>query len=138
MPDEQFIDTNVLVRPIAAGSADHGARAQRFLRSVAQGSEIVELLEAILVEAVNVLSSPAVYGLPRGTIRDYLSNVIAFPGMQIPHKASCIRALELWAATRIDFPDALLVAHMERTGATTIVSFDRDFDRILGITRREP
>ncbi|HZQ38454.1 MAG TPA: PIN domain-containing protein [Dehalococcoidia bacterium] len=138
MPDDQFIDTNIIVRPIAAGSADHGARAQRFLRHLARGTEAVELLEAILVEAVNVLSSPAVYGLPRGTIRDYLSNVIAFPGVQIPHKASCIRALELWAASRLDFPDALLIAHMERTGASTVVSFDRDFDRIPGITRREP
>jgi len=57
---------------------------------------------------------------------------------KIPHKASCIRALELWAASRLDFPDALLIAHMEHTGASTVVSFDRDFDRIPGITRREP
>src|SRR5579871_1471553 len=136
--DEQFIDTNVIVRPIAAGTADQGARAQQFLGRLQQGMESVELLEAILVESVNVLSSPVLYALPRSTISAYLSDFIAFPGVQIPHKASCIRALELWAAMRIDFPDALLVAHMERTGATTVVSFDRDFDRIPGISRREP
>ena len=138
MPDEQFIDTNVIVRPIAAGTADQGARAQGFLRRLQRGTESVELLEAILVESVNVLSSPLLYGLPRTMISAYLRDFVAFPGVQIPHKASCIRALELWAATRIDFPDALLVAHMERTGAAAVVSFDRDFDRILGVTRREP
>lgn len=136
--DKQFIDTNVIVRPIASGSADQGAKAQRFLRRLEQGIESAELIEAILVESVNVLSSPALYGLPRGTVSTYLIDFIAFPGVQIPHKASCIRALELWAATRLDFPDALLVAHMERTGAAAVVSFDRDFDHIPGITRREP
>jgi predicted nucleic-acid-binding protein len=136
--DNQFIDTNIIVRPIAAGTADQGARAQQFLRQLQRGTESVELLEAILVESVNVLSSPALYALPRSTVSAYLSDFIAFPGVQIPHKTSCIRALELWAATRIDFPDALLVAHMERTGTPTVVSFDRDFGRIPGITRREP
>ena len=48
------------------------------------------------------------------------------------------RALDLYATSRIDFEDALAVAHMERLGITEILSYDAHFDRIEGIERREP
>jgi predicted nucleic acid-binding protein len=34
--------------------------------------------------------------------------------------------------------DALIVAHMQRDKSSVVLSFDRDFDRIPQITRREP
>ena len=51
---------------------------------------------------------------------------------------SILRARDIYATVNIDFVDALMVAHMEREGIQSIVSFDRDFDKIRTITRREP
>jgi predicted nucleic acid-binding protein len=48
-----------------------------------------------------------------------------------------LRALDLYATTRLDVGDALLIAAMEE-GAVDLHSYDRHFDRIPGITRREP
>jgi predicted nucleic acid-binding protein len=64
--------------------------------------------------------------------------VLLLDGLRIEHKRTYFRALDLYAATNVDFGDALSVAHMERLGITRIVSFDRDFDRLPGIERVEP
>ena len=38
----------------------------------------------------------------------------------------------------VRFVDALTAAQVRRLPDATVVSFDRDFDRIEGLTRREP
>ncbi|MBA2276134.1 MAG: hypothetical protein H0W06_00090 [Chloroflexia bacterium] len=48
------------------------------------------------------------------------------------------RALDLYAETNIDFVDALNVAHIERAGWDSLVSFDQHYDRIPWVLRREP
>ncbi|MBI4499521.1 MAG: PIN domain-containing protein [Chloroflexi bacterium] len=95
-------------------------------------------IEGVLVEVVQVLSSRRRYYLPRADIRDYLTGILSFRGMDLPYKCTYLRALEIYAQRNIDFVDALAVAHMERPYTGAIVSFDRDVDRIPGITRREP
>lgn len=49
-----------------------------------------------------------------------------------------MQALDLFAATKLDFGDALIIASMEQQGSHILYSYDTDFDRIEGITRREP
>ena len=58
--------------------------------------------------------------------------------MILPAKQTYEHALELYASTSLDFEDALSIAHMETLGITTILSFDRDFDRFPSISREEP
>jgi predicted nucleic acid-binding protein len=59
-------------------------------------------------------------------------------GLQLPRKRAILQALDLYASTALDFVDALNVAYLQDLRLTTIVSFDRDFDRIPGLQRREP
>jgi len=99
---------------------------------------MVTTSEAVIVEVVYVLSSRALYNLPRTDIRFHLTNIISLRGLKLPHKRTYLRALALYAGTNMDFVDALNVAHMERQRIATIVSFDRDFDSVPGIHRREP
>lgn len=42
------------------------------------------------------------------------------------------------AYSNLDFGDAMLVAEAQERGAQLIYSYDRDFDRIHGVTRLEP
>jgi predicted nucleic acid-binding protein len=136
--NEQFLDTNILIRHFAQDNPDQAARCRTFLAALESGDDEAELLEAILAEAVYVLGSKASYGYPRQAIRGYLTDVVLFPGVRIAHKSTYVRALDLYERHNVDFEDALIAAHMERTGAAAVISFDRDFDRIPGITRREP
>jgi predicted nucleic acid-binding protein len=58
---------------------------------------------------------------------------------RVRNRRAVLRSLELHGnTTTVDFGDAIIVATMEQSGATTLYSFDHDFDRIPGITRHEP
>ena len=47
------------------------------------------------------------------------------------------RVFDLYVNSRLGFADSYHVALMERLEITEIFSFDTDFDRVSGISRRE-
>lgn len=134
----RFLDTNVILRYLTKDHTDHSAAAQEVLQQVADGDLLVTTSETIIAEAVYVLSSRGLYNLSRSEIRRHLSNILRLQGMILPTKQTYARALEVYASTSLDFEDALSIAHMEALGITTIISFDRDFDRFPAINREEP
>jgi predicted nucleic acid-binding protein len=137
-PAVAFLDTNVILRYLTQDEPAQAARARRFFQQVTSGACTAITSEAVIVEAVYVLSSRTLYHLPRAEIRTHLRRVLGLRGLKLPHKRTYLRALDLYAATALDFTDALIVAHMERARLAALVSFDRDFDRVPGISRHEP
>jgi len=134
-----FLDTNVIVRYITRDDPDQAERANQILDRLADGRLEATTSETIIGEVVFVLSSKALYNLPRAEIREYLSVILSMKGLQLPYKRTYVRALELYATIpRLDFADALSVAQMERQKLDTIISFDTDFDKLPTITRQEP
>jgi len=134
----EYLDTNVILRYLTQDDPSQADRARLFLEQVQSGTITVTTSEAVIAEVVYVLSSRALYDLPRPDIKTHLANIISLRGLKLPNKRTYLRALDLYETANLDFVDALNVAHMERSGIQTIVSFDRDFDTIAGITRREP
>ena len=133
-----FLDTNVIIRFLTRDNPVQSVKAQTFLKAVETGSTKVITSEAVIIEAVQVLSSKALYHLSRADIKKHLTNIIELKGLQLSHKRSYVRALDLYAQFTIDFVDALNIAYMERLKIATIISFDRDFEKIKNITRKEP
>lgn len=134
----QFLDANVILRYSTGDNKDQAERSYQFLQKVRDGAVEVTTCEAVIAEVVFVLSSKTLYHASRQEVRDLLRPILELKGLRLPNKRVYLRALDLYASTNLDFADALIVAHMERTGITTIVSFDRHFDRIPNITRQEP
>ena len=134
-----FMDTNVIIRYATQDDPVQSPQALAFFRALERGERQTTTCEGVLVEAVQVLESPRAYAFPRPDIRDTLHVLISLRGFRLPNKAVYTRALDLYATTTgLDFVDALNVAHMERLGISTIVSFDRDYDRFPKINREEP
>lgn len=133
-----FLDTNVIIRFITQDNPEQAAKAYGALQQLEAGTITATTSEGVIIEAVHILSSKALYDLPRQEIKTHLTTVITLRGLRLPSKRTYLRALDLYAASNLDFVDALSVAHMERTKINTILSFDRDFDRIPGINRLEP
>lgn len=134
----KFLDANVILRYLTKDHAEHSAAAQEVLQQVADGDLLVTTSETIIAEIVYVLSSRFLYNRSRSEIRRHLSSILRLQGMILPAKQTYEHALELYASTSLDFEDALSIAHMETLGITTILSFDRDFDRFPSISREEP
>ncbi|MCL5265030.1 MAG: PIN domain-containing protein [Chloroflexi bacterium] len=134
----EFLDANVIIRYATNDQPDHAARAKNLFEQVEQGKRAVTTCEGVLVEAVYVLSSKKLYNRSREEIRDYLTSLLDLAGLQLQHKRTYVRALDLYASSKLSFVDALEVAHMERSGIQTILNFDTHFDGISTVTRREP
>jgi predicted nucleic acid-binding protein len=135
----RFVDSNILIRYLSQDDPAMGAACLTLFERVEDGDEEVTTREAIVAEVVHVLASPTLYGLAPADIEARLKPVLELPGVRLPQKRITLRALELFALhPRLDYPDALCVAHMEHEGLRTILSYDRDFDRVPGIVRDEP
>jgi predicted nucleic acid-binding protein len=134
----ELIDTNIIIRHVAQDHADHAARSRRLFQEVDRGERVITTTEGVLVEAVQVLSSPRLYTLTRTEIQGQLSSLLALEGLHLPHKTAYLRALDLYAVSNLDFVDCLNIAHAERAGYDAIISFDHGYDRIAGVRRREP
>lgn len=86
-----------------------------------------------------MLASPSLYRLSHADIRDRLAPLLNLPGLKLEDKRLCLEALDIFAEhAQLDFADALTIAHMRESAMTEIYSYDRDFDHLPGITRREP
>lgn len=134
----QFIDTNIFIRYLTKDDPDK-AQACFELFQRAQANQVnLTTTEAVITEVVYVLSSKRTYGLARTDIRARLYPLLSVPGLRLPHRQTYLRALDLYAASSLDFEDALIVAQMQRQAIKELYSYDRGFDQLEGITRREP
>ena len=136
----KFLDTNVILRYLTRDDEDKAEACYQLFQRANRGEEELFTSEAMIAEVIYVLSSTrSPYRLNHEEIRARLMPVLVIRGLQLPHKQTCIGALNIYASdTSLDFEDALAVAHMNRLSITEIVSYDRDFDRVPGIQRVEP
>lgn len=133
------LDTNIIIRHLTGDHPDQSPRARHLFEQLAVGARSVTLREAVLVEPVQVLSSKALYNVPRDKIRDDLSELIRMPGIKLRTKRVYLRALELYSRqTSLSFVDALLVIVAEHEGDDTVLTFDQGFDRVPNLRREEP
>ncbi len=135
----QFVDTNVFLRHLT-GDDPRKAQACFQLLQKAQRNEItLTTSEAVIAEVVYVLSSSKqIYTLTRAEIRSRLYPLLSIPGLKLPRRKMYLRALDLYASYPLDFEDALIVAQMEHQKMKEVYSYDREFDRVPGVTRLEP
>ncbi len=133
---EVFIDANVFIRHLTQDHSDHSPKATAFLARIERGELRARSADTVIFETVFTLER--YYRETKPVIRDALVSLIELPGILLPGKQRLRRAFELYADRNMSFGDASHVALMEQYGMSEIASFDRDFDRVPGITRVEP
>jgi uncharacterized protein len=135
---QPFIDTDVIIRFLTGDDPGKQAAATALFEQVEQGLLSVQAPDTVIADAVYVLSSPRLYHIARSAIQEMLAALVRLPQFHVQNRVSVLRALDLYASTRLDFGDTLIIASMEQQGSHLLYSYDTDFDRIQGITRREP
>lgn len=135
---DPFVDTHVIIRLLTGDDPVVQARAASLFSRVEAGALDVAAPDTVIADAVFVLSSPRLYRLTRAVIRDLLSALVRLPGFHVQNRQSVLDALRLYGASNLDFGDAMIAAAMQRVGERTLYSYDRRFDRLGGVERREP
>jgi uncharacterized protein len=135
---QPFIDTDVIIRFLTGDDPGKQAAATALFEQVEQGLLSVQAPDTVIADAVYMLSSPRLYHIARSAIQEMLAALVRLPQFHVQNRLSVLRALDLYASTRLDFGDTLIIASMEQQGSHLLYSYDTDFDHIEGITRREP
>ena len=135
---DSFVDTDVLVRFITGDDPTKHAAADALCLRVATDEIAIAAPESVIADTVYVLSSPRLYAMSRDRVRQALVPLLGLPSFRVRNRREVLRALDLYATTRLDFSDALLVAAMEQEGVGDLYAYDTHCDRIAGITRPEP
>ena len=128
-----FCDTNVLVRLLSGEPPDQAEASERALRD--PDTPIV-LTDLIVAELAYVLIARA--KMTPAAAAAEIRRILELGSVEVASEALLVDALDIWAATGVDFADAYLAAITRQTRGTAVLSFDRDFDRIDGVDRVDP
>ena len=136
MAEIPFLDTNILLRHLRQDHPDYSPRATALLERVEREELKVRAADTVVFETVYTLHG--YYKQPKAAIRDALLPLLDLPGIVLPRKRRFRQVFSYYVDLNISFADAYHAVLMEELQLTTILSFDRDFDRVAGITRVEP
>lgn len=137
MEHAAFLDTNVILRYVLSDHPVQSAAARELFRRIEAGSMTVRLTDTVIFEAAYTLRRH--YRVPRPEIADSLLAILESPGVLLSGKSIYGEACSLWVANRsLSFADCFHAICAKRQAGGVIISFDRGFDRIPGIDRREP
>ena len=124
------------VRDLLADYPEQSPRATAYLERVERGEIEVFTSDTVVFEVAldpgAVLSKAQAGDQRRGRA---LSSEL--PGINLTGKRRYRRAFDLYVRHNLPFADAYHVAVMESLGVLEVISFDRHFDRMPGITRSE-
>ena len=135
-PPSRFLDTNSLVRLLTRDDEAKAKKALALLARVELDEEQVVTSPMVIFETVFTLQGR--YKLPREQIRRVILDLLSFRSLRLPNKSIYRRALDIYVSKNISFGDAYNAAYMDAKGISEIYSWDRDFDKLPGITRVEP
>jgi predicted nucleic acid-binding protein len=131
-----FLDTNVLLRHLLQDHPQQSPRSTAYLARVEHGEIKVRTSDTVVFEMVFTLQRQ--YGVSKADIRDNLLPLLELPGIVLPGKRRLRKVFDLYVDLNLPFADAYHVALMQRLGLRHIISFDKEFSRVPGVTRVEP
>jgi predicted nucleic acid-binding protein len=132
-----FLDTNVLLRHLRQDVAHQSPRATAYLSRIERGELTVRTSDTVIFETVFTLERT--YKQPRASIRAALLPVLRLPSIVLPGKRRLRQVFDLYIQyPKLSFADCYHVALVEGLRLSSIVSFDRDYDQVPGLTREEP
>lgn len=120
-----LIDTNIIIRFLVGDHEEHLEKATEIFTKVENGEIEVEILEAVVMEALFVMVK--FYKLPQSEVIADLKRLIALRGV-VGDKVLLIETLNIVEDKNIDFVDALICAKSSLQGYGKL-SFDKDMNK---------
>lgn len=99
-------------------------------RELAVGAVVATTTEGVLVEVTQVLVSKKGLAYPRALISQELRKFLDFRGLRLDNLDVHLRALDRFGVSNLDYVDCILIESVNGPD-DAIVSFDRDYDRVL-------
>lgn len=133
--DTLIADTNILIR-LFTGEPQHQAKSVRTVfTQVERGEFILRIDPLVISETIYTLKS--FYSQKPYEIARWMFQLIGSEGIEVPDRERMMNALILYSTKNVSFIDAYLGALATET-QSLVLSFDKDFDHMDGVTRIKP
>ncbi len=131
--DQVFIDANIFLE--VALKDQKSAACKQFLDRIASEGTLAYTTDFILYTCllqIQYHNSPS--------MKKFILSVQSLPTLHVldPTASTLYQTIDIMKTHRLDFDDALVVAAMKQHHIQTLVSLDKDFDRVKTIQRIEP
>ena len=123
------IDTNVVLRFLLADHEQHFERAAKLMSEVQAGKRKAYLPESVLAECIFILTK--FYKVPREEAAARLGELLDAKGFTGSHLPILKQALAIYAAEKIDFVDATVLA-IARHNGWHLETFDKALAKLKG------
>ena len=134
----QFIDTNVFLRYLTKDDPTKAANCLALLKSASAGELKLYTTDLVIAELIWVLQSPKTYKLDPSEIYDIVMPLLTIKNLYFPCKNLFPDIMELFKTKGIDYIDAYNSVIMRGRNIDTIYSYDKHFDQIPDVIRKEP
>ena len=135
MSTRYLLDTNLLLRFLSGQPPAQAEAVKRLFSRAAAGEVVLDISPIIVDEAYDTLTS--FYGVDSKTAAEQISLLIQQHGVRLRDADQVFGALRLLQTVNVGFADAFLAAGA-MAEKVPVASFDRDFDKLKGMTRFEP
>lgn len=135
MSHTYFLDANIFLRFLTGDDRRRAEACRRLVQKAVDGEVSLSTHPLILAEVVWVLES--YYKLPRREIAAKLEMILNTPNLVVSEAEAFARAVEFYSSSGIDLADCFAAALAVEDGST-LLSYDRDFDKLEGIRKSEP
>lgn len=130
-----FLDTNVFLRHLRQDDPVLSPKATAIFQRIELGELVVRTFDTVVCETVFTLQRG--YKQERSAIAEALLPLIELPGIVLPGKRAYRKTFALYRQGPLGFADCHHVVLMEQLKLQEAFSFDRDFDKVPGVQRRE-
>ncbi|MFM9108905.1 MAG: PIN domain-containing protein [Chloroflexota bacterium] len=132
-----FIDANVIIRqltaPVTPEDREMAAIARDLLLDAARHRITIWLSDAVVAEALYILTSPRHYAVSRERAVTGMMDILHLSGCALDDKDACIAAVEMWGMhPKLSFVDCLVAARTISRGGLA-ATFDRRLQRVPGL-----
>jgi len=135
---ENFIDANIFIRYLSGDDLDKFQRTKVLFQKAKNGKILLSTTSLVIAEVYYVLGSKKLYNFPKNQIADLLLPFIFLSNLKIEDKSLVIKAISMATVYDVDFEDAYSLAYMNANAIESIYSYDKDFDKAIGVERLEP
>ena len=134
----QFIDTNIFLRFLTKDDPVKAAKCRKLLQSATEGDLKLYTSDLVVAELIWVLQSPNTYNLNPSEIFEIIIPLLTIKNLYFPCKNVFPDIMELFQTEKIDYIDAYNSVIMLGRKIDTIYSYDKHFDQLPDVIRKEP
>lgn len=128
-------DSNIFLRWLIGDDKAKADKISRLLKKTEKGGGQIWVSDLVMGEVVWVLQR--FYQLKPAEAAEMVEPLLDAPMLNFENRDRLMRTLELFRAHEVDFTDCYIAACALEKGLDSIVSYDRDFEK-LPVKRMEP